>query len=313
MSTADTVVAVVGALAWPLTVLVAAAILRGPIISLLGGLRSVRSMKIAGFEMEFAEAVTRSTTLSVVPEFRRGPYVNESSAHEFLKELSSAARLDEAIVELGTGREWITSRLFLLATLLHRMRGLRTVIFIGAKSGRLGQYLGQCDVERLRWRLSARYGWLERAMLEAELEAWNGSNPITITSDTGRIESAAASSSNPPAAQILTAYIQRIQQPAGTATTQGTDWVELEYGVREHAEWVSAELLDDLLDGVLDRAMVLTQEFITRTDEDKAAMIVAQRSPLIAVGTGTGAYESMLDREKLLEQIVRQQLATVNR
>lgn len=64
-------------------------------------------------------------------------------------------------MDLGGGAEWLSSRLFILAVILRRWRGLRAFVFVHTLGGTRRRFLGVCDTDRVRWRLAARWPLLE--------------------------------------------------------------------------------------------------------------------------------------------------------
>src|SRR5437868_4459219 len=113
------------ALAWPIVVLVAFVIFRKILPSLIAEL-SRRATKLSVFQF--------TVELSTVPEFKpawSGPHLSDvrqpSPAEEFtsgamalLEEIKKDNASDYAIVDLGDGQQWLTSRLFIFAIMLKR-------------------------------------------------------------------------------------------------------------------------------------------------------------------------------------------------
>ena len=77
-----------------------------------------------------------SIELAVVPEGKRLVVLNDlgqltqasyflSGGSDLLEQIRSAEPYDYAVFDLKGGRGWLTSRLFIFATMLERMRGLR--------------------------------------------------------------------------------------------------------------------------------------------------------------------------------------------
>jgi hypothetical protein len=80
--------------------------------------------------------------------------------------LSEESSADYAVVDVKSGEEWLTSRLYLVASLAARMRGIRAIVFV-ASAGVKSTYLGIVGIAPLRWALGAEYPWLELAYTQA--------------------------------------------------------------------------------------------------------------------------------------------------
>ena len=64
-------------------------------------------------------------------------------------------------VDLGTGHEWLSSRLFITAELLRRARGAHSIIFLATQNGTTRDYVGIADISSVRWGLAQRYPTLD--------------------------------------------------------------------------------------------------------------------------------------------------------
>jgi hypothetical protein len=87
-----------------------------------------------------------------------------------------------AVIDLGNGNQWISSRLFIFAVLLKRMTGLRQFVFIGTQNGVTGRFLGMASPDDVRWALARRYPWLECAYAYAY--TWHVANYTDKTRQT---------------------------------------------------------------------------------------------------------------------------------
>jgi hypothetical protein len=146
--------------------------------------------------------------------------VNDSTLRSFYEQISEPSRLDYAVVDLGEGREWLTSRLFILSVILARMRSLRAFVFVETAGHVRRRLVGVSECETVRWRLAMRFPWLEAALAHAECVVWPKPLPgmtvflggPIISNEEGRLEWLGG---NPePAAQLLRAFLDEIQVDA---------------------------------------------------------------------------------------------------
>lgn len=246
----NSIVELVKALAWPVSTFLIALTFYEPLGRLLEALGS-RATKLSLFkiEVELASAASPNATPSL--DSIRNPQLapmNDSSRMLF-KQVQDVRPADYAVINIGNGDEWLTSRLFIGAAMLQRMRGIRSIVFVGRVGGVDRKFLAVSSVTRARWTLSQNYPWLEAAFACASADAiigrWGGgytagqihSPQVKVNSDQGAI--------NPTAAEILVdRFIQMLQD-----TSAGTDaeWIDLDANRKEHATWVTESLLKELL------------------------------------------------------------------
>lgn len=82
-----------------------------------------------------------------------------------LVSLLPGSRLDYVIFDLGQGDKWLTSRLYLFAVILHRIRYLRSIIFVEKTTeGIRHHFVGSADPTELAWALAHSYPWMEAAL-----------------------------------------------------------------------------------------------------------------------------------------------------
>jgi hypothetical protein len=93
--------------------------------------------------------------------------------------LSRSEPLDFVEIDLGTGGEWLTSRLFITAELTRRARGARSMVFVNTKRGVSRNYLGIADIASVRWGLAQLYPYLEFSFVAAVARAYRHSWPIS--------------------------------------------------------------------------------------------------------------------------------------
>jgi hypothetical protein len=103
---------------------------------------------------------------------------------------------DFSLVALGIGEEWLTSRLFIAAVMMERMRDVKVFVFVDRSPTTERRFVAVASVRHLRWALARRYPWLEGAWVKAlESTTFSGVDPRTlpmtqsvIMSDTGALE-----------------------------------------------------------------------------------------------------------------------------
>src|SRR5438105_1276354 len=135
-------------------------------------------LSVGAFAIELAAASAQSKSIAALDDIRdtasHASVADSSSA--LIQSLREDTSADYAIVNLGDGQEWLTSRLYLATSIVPRMRGISVLIF----NGKNLTFLGLADVHQLRWQLATRYPWLEVGLLQAYNTVFGSENPTTL-------------------------------------------------------------------------------------------------------------------------------------
>jgi hypothetical protein len=164
----------VRALAWPLVAVAIALVFRRPLglfFSTIGG--RITKLSLLNVELELVPATPAASTplLDDIRSVGLGAEISDSS-RMLLDQVQSTSPADFALIALGKGEEWITSRLYLAATMMERMRGVRVFVFVEGAEPLEQRFVAVTPVRDLRWTLAQRYPWLEAAWLRANLDAY---------------------------------------------------------------------------------------------------------------------------------------------
>src|SRR5215203_3828331 len=239
--TVANIIDLVGVVAWPVVVVTAVFLLREPLSSFLEGMGQ-RATKLSVFEF--------AVELAEVPEFTpawSGPNLSDvrqpSPAAEFqsgamalFEQIRDETASDYAVIDLGEGKKWLTSRLFIFAVMLQRMRGLRCFVFLETSGGIRRRFVGMAPPDVVRWSLARRYPWLESALANAY------SNVLAheIRSVQGGLDPHVANN-------VVMAFLADIQQAQAPAAQDNTKWVKVKNPqgnqTWEHARWLDGARL----------------------------------------------------------------------
>lgn len=170
LTTTLDVAATIRAVLWPLVVLAVLLIYRHKLSSLLGGiLTHVRKLEIAGVSLELAEVQELSTQWLVMGgnldlrSSSTGLEMFESSGTNIFQQLDQPIIGDYAVIDLGEGKEWLSSRLHILSVLFEELRGLRALVFVDSQNELAKRYVGWIEPRKLGRILSSMYPKLEAA------------------------------------------------------------------------------------------------------------------------------------------------------
>jgi hypothetical protein len=175
------IVDLAGALAWPVAIGLALILYRdqiGPFLGSVGG--RIRSVSVLGVELELTEL--RSVEMSSANQIDQliAAPAFESSGVDPLAAQNDATDIDYAIVDLGKGRSWLSSHLYIVALLLQRSTTrMQYLVFVSGVDHHRYHFEGVAELGRIRWALAQQYPWLERAFAQAysELLSTPGGNP----------------------------------------------------------------------------------------------------------------------------------------
>jgi hypothetical protein len=317
--TADQTVQLIGALAWPLVVLIAVVLLRKPLAGLLAGIPGrATKVSLAWFSLELAQVpevkpmwtVDYGSGSADVRE-AAGSNIFDSYADTLLQSIEGPGSLDFAVVDLGRGDKWLSSRLFLFAVLLRRMRGLRRLVFVQTNDLSDRVFVGSADPEVVRWALAQRYPWLEVAFAAAyqgtfSLDPRLFVEPV-IMSEQGALGRREAGS-------FARKFLDALQQPATMPEpSKPEEWVRLEPKLpneqpfRERAEWMTTDQVREILQGVRDSRNTVEIDQAWSNEERVKAVLRAQGDFVVMLDGPR--FDSLLDRRQLLDGTIRRVLA----
>jgi hypothetical protein len=339
-SPASTWVALASAAAWPIAAIVIALAFRKPLGQFLSGL-SGRVTKLSAFKVELE--------LASAPSAAAGPLLDDirsattlasiaDSTRMMLEQAQSTLPADFAVIDLGTGEEWLTSRLFIAAIMLERMRGARVFVFLERTATTARRFVAIATLAEIRWLLACRYPWLEAAWQRASLSIFpayapssapagfalpNGAawlpDPLTLFPTPSPIESSTGALQPFTARTIVSQFIQSIQIPSPMATgvaapasvtspvvtvpatVPGDTWVVFDSGTQERAAWVTRQMLESLLPA--EAFELWTDEALDASRAKRTRSLLRRAGPFVALVRGDREYARLVNRSVLLEEL----------
>lgn len=205
--------------------------------------------------------------------------LNTSTPPDLFRVFGGRASVDYAIIGLGTGQEWLTSRLYIFDLTLERMPGLRCIVFL--ETGQ--QFLGIASLTEVRWRLARRYPWLETAFAKVHADM---SDHLRIFSATGALDPLTAQ-------EVVGNFLGHpsIQQPLAPGMSpypDGSGWEVLRMGygqqLWEHARWLdAARLRQDLGDMLQQDEAIWLKERPHLSHLEQVRFILQRKGPFVAL------------------------------
>lgn len=297
-SSKDTILALVESVAWPLTVFILILAFRKPIRDALEQFgRQGGEIAIAGLALKLP-AMRDAPLGEDVLTFKAGdPYllVNDSTKSTLLRLLKEPGFRDYVVVNLGEGDQWITSRLFIFAIMLQRIKQIRCFVFL---EGSRPRFIGAAKPDQVRWALAKEQPWLEKAFVDAVVQSSPYGFPIEILNNEGAIAPAIAE-------EVVRAFVQKLsntppagiipgEKPWATFTTVGTTITTTEY-----ATWLSgADVVRMLGDSLHTDAIIKGAD-----SKQESRALLACSAPWVARLTSAGTLESVIDRIAFLNEV----------
>jgi hypothetical protein len=306
---------IISAIAWPLLIAAVIWFLRAPLRALADRVGTdARSVSIGaqGVSVDFGSSVEHvpaqdATALAGVRLPEQAPRVVDSAAMTMFAQLNVEQPAPYLLVDLGEGREWLTSRLYVFARLLRAMRGTRMLVFVETVSGIRGRFVGLAAPEAIRWALARSSPWLEADYAQAYAQATQGyrtpagaGEPFVVDAR-GRL-------SQQVAHQIATGFVFAVQQtPPGAPAQPGTDWVvetRPDGLFVEHASWLDAGRLEDLAGEALRRfAYLQASPGDTAARSARDAVVVHGEDAVALVDEQHRFRGFVVDRRDVLERL----------
>jgi hypothetical protein len=184
----------------------------------------------------------------------------DSHAATLFTQLRNDQAFDYAVVDLADGKQWLTSRLYIFAIMLERLRGLRCFVFLETTTQGRKQFLGIATPNNVRWALARRYPWLEHSFSAASAQVLLAD----IVSINGAIDPHQASF-------LVQTFIQQpdVQTASHPAPDNVEQWVQLgSKQLWEHAQWLDGPRLErDLSEALKESYVVKTASSELTTEE----------------------------------------------
>jgi hypothetical protein len=287
--------------AWPLVVLVCLLLLRDPIRAMLAqiatratevSLGSWATIKLPGLQ----EAPTDQGMLNI--KDLAGAVWQESGSN-LLAQFQATRTPEYALVDLGAGNEWISSRLFIFAVMLQRMKGLRCIVFVSTTQTQDRSFLGCASPDNVRWRLAADQPWLEAAFAQAYALI---TGPPTTYSRSNAFTDIKGALEPQVAQTAVSTFVQSLKQPPPHANP--AEFVTIHSG-DEHATWITAAELERIIGTALWADFVpVNTEASPDANRLQVRRILDKQSPYVAQTNG-GTFVSLISRVALLDEIAK--------
>ena len=300
------IVSLIQAVAWPLVAIAAAIVFRKPLTIFVQDLgRRATKLSLFQFAVELStvrEAPTWTLGMADLRQLSAAAQINDSAAGTLLTEISDPAAADYAVIDLGEGHEWLTSRLYFFAVLLSRMRALRSFVFVSSRGQVRQRFVGVAEPESVRWSLAKNYPWLEMAFAQAYAGIANA--PATIApANVPFIISPHGALEPYKAGPIIHLFLGAIQ--TNTPTTDSSEWVHFSQNgqdMAERATWLDERRMEsDLGSSLMRDSWLVDSPDLAKLQRTKA--ILRRPGPFIALLSEDRQFKALIDRQAVVERV----------
>jgi hypothetical protein len=291
----------VNALAWPLVVVFALILFRGPLVQLLEQIiRRARKVSVYQVSIELASVPVLSPSWSEPNiDVRRLSVAQlfDSRTHTLFNELSNAAPADCAIVDLGSGKEWLSSRLFLFALVLGEVTGVRAFVFLENTSSTRKAFLGVASPQAVWRALAAQHPRFGQEFGRATAMVQNAMFPTSNSEDLRR---------------IAKNYVEALQRKTRPPNGEERDYLQWESKlptqkkverVWEYTGWITGELLERWLGPTLSDAWCIEEQDTPNSVLVEA--ILKRNDDFVAILDRRHKFRGLVDRKALASQAWR--------
>ena len=287
--------------------------LRKPIaqfLSTIGG--RLTKLSIAGVELELAAApnIELSGDAKSFGGMDPQTLANDSASQTLTGALQGDIVPNSyVVIDLGVGKSWLISRLFIFAIMLRRVRGVRCFVFVD-RSGRVpNEYLGTISTEDIHLALAQRYPPLDRVFAKAyKDQLWQGWMAMTVIRTLDQSF----------AIQVVREYVALLKQGwdwksvapypsevnAATAIPADGPWVQLGTSM-EYGLWIDRDLLRQAFKDVIHEDQVS----LASGASEKTRETVNAYAPFLAVVRASGQFVYLIDRAMVLEGLATRRAA----
>lgn len=309
---------VIGAVIWPLLILIVILLSRRHLPTFLGNFPKifdrVQKISFGNFSLELAKVAaiapqwTPTDNALDIRKSMSSAEVTDSTAGHFTNQLTDTAPADFALVDLGEGREWLSSRLYIISVLLERAKDIRTFVFVRTTGSRTRKLVGWAEPEAIRWSLARRFPWLEAAYARSYallFPAPPAQGDVQIVSATGMLGKAQQGPAPYLLIQLMETFLREIQSPVMPIPEEEDEWVQIQAATPtwEHACWLTADETEDILGEDLYKQYVQSSDLDGKTGTEQAKRLMQVNQRYVPIADDSGRFRELIDRQVVVDRI----------
>ncbi len=310
------IAALASAILYPLVLLIVLILFRKEIPAFIKSLSGrLTGLSFAGISLDLAKAEAFSPNWVVqgaldLRQKAEAANVNDSTAGNFNAILETSGEVDYVIINLGRGKEWLASRLYIMSIIFENRKGIKGIVFLESTIDTRKKYIGWAEPQKVRWALANHFPWFEKAYSDAySLILDQGAK---IVNHQGRLGYSYDPNSSRSSITLLENFLKKIQSPPENPPIpeEEMEWVNLPSDplnpsyTQEHTSWLNAESLENSLDKVLITENINPSKQSPEEIEKQVKKALISSQKFIAVVNEEKQFSYMVKREKLLKQLL---------
>lgn len=288
----------VGTIVWPLTLGIVLFSFRSSIkkiIEKLGSSGGEISFGGLGIKLPVVERASVGDDVLLFKTADPTTITNDSAKTTLLKMLREPDTREYVVINLGSGNEWISSRLFIFALMLQRMKSIHSIVFL---DGSVPRFLGIADPDSVRWSLAVDQPWLEQAYVNAYAAAiyYQPGNSFVV-SKYGALDPQVADNVVRNFVQYVKSYQPAIAPMGAVVPPVSRTWAVLGNST-EYGTWLTGADLQTLVGGGLHREAIQ----VSNGRRAEARSLLQCTAPYVARVKNNGEFVSLVDRVAFVDE-----------
>ncbi len=289
----------ISAIAWPVVAAVALFVFRKPFARFIEELGK-RTTKFSAFDVAIEFSTVPSPPLvpwsdPTIYESSNliGGDVTSTTIMELFQRIHDDTNWHYLVVDIGNGRRWLISRLFLFTAIFRYMRGLKCVVFVETTNQHRKRLLGIADPERVRVALANKYPWFDQALVHA----WMNQNLPILAEPLPKDK----------AEFIVNDFIQDDRVQRREDPQDHKEWEQLSgQPVWEHTKWLDIQRLnEDLGEAFFDRDASQFESSPETLSNERNKAVLRRACPFVALVNDQGEFKGLADRQVFLDRLAR--------
>ncbi|MBN0987402.1 hypothetical protein [Amphritea pacifica] len=296
---------ILNAIAWPLVVGISLFAMQKPLSTLVEQIgKRITKLSYGDYAIELsALPEMRSSSVAAFDVRQLTPTkLFDSASHELFKQLAATQDADYAIIDLGEGDKWLSSRLYIFALILGRVSHLKSFVFVETRDGISRCLVGTATPSGIFTSLAKHYPWFESAFIKVYADI--APDPKTSTQPFELAELAVSNSWQ--LSDLIRKYIEEIQQSAYPPPESENEWVSFGEPVQiwERSRWLNGQMVEELLaSGLSTTSLIDSPEYNTQTKV--RAILRLTDANYVVLTDKKERFQQLIDRSELLEKLAK--------
>jgi hypothetical protein len=222
-----------------------------------------------------------------------GGEVSSTTRMDLFDALRGPARWDFIVADIEGGKRWLSSRLFIFATLLKEIRGLRFVVIVQSDAGVERKLFGVTTPDKVQSALAARCPWFDEQLLKAANAAG-----VKVFRSPMSLDQAKA---------VLDVFIDGLQARSQPGNND-VEWSEIATrSLWERSPWLTTERVISDLSGTFYNLHESTiQRASVHADFNLYLDIMRRREPCVAIVNAEGQFLDLFPKQAIVNRFVDQ-------